>query len=542
MKTTIAVALAACVSSSLMAQTLVKQDIITFSLTGGKQLSVSTSGTILNAGTWSAGPMFYKTTPVKVTDQDIIHYIGATLYQNAKHYSSKAKLVLVQGELSGFFNMTPDLALSRPDDDNGVAPEAGALLGSVDPWFNDNGGSADLDPSTVLANSTDSLVFQLDNGRHWDVNPLNHREYPVGHLQPWGQIYVMDPDGTDDNVTYFFAISIQECYDCFFLNSFITTANFKVSTTAQNGPPCCGTESVIVGSGKDEYYMTLSFDDSRNNPYLVEAGPGGENNPLYIGDEIGNAVVGTPSTYIQGIKGTIDGDAIVPDTIYNHTLYNAAFATASAAVIAGGGTALQAHDAGVAAGDLAGYIDLIKSGIGLPSPYQARFTLNGVLTYSWKLAQIDKQDISPDFMGTGVYVANGYGFIGLFCSLFNTATVTFSEKPVKSDTTELDMPWTDSWIGIGSEWVTLFDDTGAPIGLVTPYENWVNNGSPGYNWGGGENNNQWVVPIYPTPINVSTSLSYHENFNNQYPPHLPGNLGWSAWPTPAWIDSWYLPQ
>jgi hypothetical protein len=441
--------------------------------------------------------MFYKTTPVKVTDQDIIKYIGAVLWNNANHYSSKAKLVLVQGELSGFFNITPDLALSRPDDD-GTA---------LDPYFSEAPGfSADGDSSTALANSFDSTTFQLANGRHWDVNPYVPTMYPVGHQQPWGQIYIQNSptDTVGENVTYFFAISVEECYDCFYLNSFISTATFKTVNTAPNGPPCCSGESVIVGSGKDAYYMTFSFDNTANNPYLYDDAA----NPLYIGDEIGMALAGGAN--VKGLASDlIIGDGIVPDTIFNHAIYNAA-------IIAG---------KTVAEAQLAAYIDSIKSGLGKPSPYEARFTLNGVLTYTWKLAQIDKQDLSADFMGTGSYVANGYGFIALSCSLFNTATITFSEKAVKAGTAVTGEAWAADWVGIGAEYIA-----NEQIDHMTPYALWVANGSPTYNWGSGAE--------YPTPINASTSLSYHENFNNQYPAHN-ANPGWAAWPTPAWVKSWY---
>ena len=162
-----ALVLGACVGTQVFADTLVKQDTITFSLTGVKQSSVSTSSSVANAGNWSSGPMYYKTAAVKMTDKDIIKDIASVLYQNPNHYSAKAKLVLVQGELSGFFNITPDLGLSWPDSDT-----LGAPLDNVDPWFNDMGGTDDPDVNTTLANSTDSTTFQLANGRHWDVNPL----------------------------------------------------------------------------------------------------------------------------------------------------------------------------------------------------------------------------------------------------------------------------------------------------------------------------------------------------------------------------------
>lgn len=546
MKTTIAVALAACVSTSLFAQTFVKQDTITFALTGTKQLSVSTSATLQNAGNWSQGPMFYKSAPVKMTDRDIINDIGFVLYQNAKHYSSKAKLVLVQGELSGFFNLVPnDLALSEPDRDTSPPPnQNGVPLGTVDGWFNDAGFTSDNDVSTALANSFDSTVFQLDNGRHWDVNPLvlqGVNTLPVGHLQPWGQIFVQDPSTTDDNVTYFFAISVQECYDCFYLNSYVTTATFKKQTTSSSGPPCCSSESVIVGNGVDKYYMTLSFDDTLNNPYLD---PGvnqvNNNSSLYIGDEVGTGKVAG----LGGPSSTIPGDGIQPDTIYRTIPYNAAYNTA----ILSGATTAEA----VAAAKVAGFIDPIKAQVGFNEPYIGRFTLNGVMTYTWKLGFIDKTDLNPDFLGTGKYVANGYGFIALFCTIFDCgSTVTFSEKSTKlTSDIVLDQPWSDWWYGIGAEYYTVLDEQGVPIENHTPFENWIENGgSTGlypYVWNstgesGAENQYQAQIgPIYPSPINVSTSLSYHENFNNQYPAHSKGSITWSAWPSPAWVGSFYM--
>lgn len=480
MKTTIAtaVALAACASTQLFAQTVQKQDIITMSLIGAKQSSVSTSSSVANAGNWSSGPMYYKTTAIKVTDQDVIKYIGAVLWKNASHYSSSAKLVLVQGELSGFFNITPELGQSTANLDSS---------GNPDGTFT----SADGDASTALQNSSDSTTFQLANGRHWDVNPLVTTEYPVGHLQPWGQIYVQDSKTTDDNVTFFFAISVQECYDCFYLNSFISTATFKSSTTAPNGPPCCSLSSVIVGTGKDAYYLTLSFDNTQNNPYLnpniVDGAAGFAS--CYVGNHVGIANVnGTP---VVGLGSTtIPGDGIVPDTING------------------------------AGAQPASYRDAIKSGIGSPSPYEARFTLNGVLTYTWKLAYVDKTDLSPDFLGTGSYVANGYGFIGLYCSLFNSATVTFKESTVKAGTAVSGVDWADDWFGIGAEYVN-----DSYNGVVTAYQDFIDNGTT-YVWG---------APVeFPTPINVSTSLAYHQGFDKVYPADT-DDFAPAAWPTPSYV-------
>jgi hypothetical protein len=352
----------------------------------------------------------------------------------------------------------------------------------------------------------------LANGRHWDLNPISGT-YPVGHMQPWGQIYIQDPNTTDDNVTFYFEISIQECYDCFYMNSFVSKADFKVQATGNGGPPCCTTPSVIVGNGVDKYYMTFSFDNTANNSYLVSPPEQNVLSSTYVGDELGNHHV-----LPVGQFGGIPGDAIVPDAIFNSTIF--------AARLLAGDTLEQAQ--------AAAFYDPIKSRVANNQPYQARFTLNGVLTYTWNLKFVSNQDISPEFIGTGKYVANGYGFIQLYCALLDSATITFSEKAVKDVNAVTGEDWAANWIGIGAEWVQQLDDAGALTGLVTPYENWVDSGSPTYNWNLGEQ--QPFGTFYPTPINVSTSLSHHENFNNQYPANNE-NVNWSAWPTGAWIKS-----
>jgi hypothetical protein len=437
----IAVALATGVGTSVFAQ-VVKQDTITFNLSGQEQSSVSDT-TAANAGTFSAGPLYYKTANIKLTDKDVIKYIGFTAHGAAGYYGTKASLVLVQAELSGFFNITPDLGLSEADFD-------------MDGSF----ASDDTDPSTAIANSTDSSYVQLSNGRHLLVNPVVTSEYPVGHLQPWGQIYVQYTSSSGtllcENVTYFFALSVQECYDCFYLNSFISDATFKVQTTSQVGPPCCGTSSTLVGKGKDRYYLTLSFDDTINNPYL---------------DPRSSTYVGV--TGADFVKATIPSDGINPDTIP--------------------------------------YSDVIKSGIGTYTPYVARFTLNGILTYSWNLQFFNKSDISPDFIGTGAYAANGYGFIALYCNLF-TGTATFTEKLVKEGACCTGESWSDWWYGVGAEYINT------ESGVETMY--WFDN--------------------YPTPFNVSTSLAYHENFDATYP-YNAGNFAPAAWPSPAITSQFWVP-
>jgi hypothetical protein len=446
------------VSTQLFAQNA-KEDVITIQATGSRQNSVSTSPTVANYGYWSDpqvpgkdGVFYYKTAPVKFTEQDLIHCMAYVLWGNAGHYSTTAKLVLDQGELSGFFGITPRLASSSADLD-GIEPE-GTFT------------SADSDPSTELANSFDSTGLLLASGRHMIKNPITGLD-PVGHLQPWGQIWIKDSARHQyDNVTYFFAISVQECYDCFYMNSFISDATFKVQSTSQNGPPCCSTPTTDIGKGKDAYYVTLSFDDTINNPYLY---PGAD---VFVGDHIGSANF-APYNYVVGIgSDTIPGDGIVPD------------------------------DIGI------GYSDPIRSGVGRPSPYESRFTLNGILTYTWNLAFVDKSDLSPDFLGTGKYVASGYGFIQLYCSLLN-ATVTFTEKAVRASTTVDALTgdaWSSSWYGVGAEYMAT--EAG---GFDTAYD----------------------TGFYLVPVNVSTSLSFHENFDKTYPGTQQGFP--SEWPHPGYV-------
>jgi hypothetical protein len=455
MKTTIAVALAACVGTQVFAAN--KQDIITLSLTSSHQSSVSTSSSANNVGAWSQGPKFYKTTSTKVTDQNVIQFIGYVLHHNANFYSTKAKLVLVQGELSGFFNITPDLGL-----DSWANYSSGILDGSFT--------SDDTDSSTAIANSTDSAFVTLDNGHHFlQTNPnVPGADFPVGHLQPWGQIFIQDSGKSAsvlicENVTYFFAMTVEECYDCFYMNSFISTASFKVNTTS-SPLPCCGNPSTLTGNGKDTYYMTLSFDNTENNPYLYY------NSSCYVGvDGIGKD--STPAS-------PIPGDGIVPDKINNP-----AYGT--------------------------GYHDSIVFLIGKNLPYEARFTLNGLMTYTWNLKFVNNSDIAPDFVGTGNYACNGYGFIGLYCSLL-TGTGKFTETIVNSSCC-LNTPWYDNtvlgnlgggWYGVGAEYVS-----GTDGGYETAYVSDYN--------GDGD-----ASGYYLTPMNVSTSLSFHQNFDK-------ANYGWN---------------
>jgi hypothetical protein len=117
-----AVALAACAGTQLFAQNA-KQGVITFALTGQAQSSVSDT-TANNQGGWNSpavtGKAYYKTTSTKVATLNILQAIAIVLHNNAGFYSSKAQLVLVQPELSGFFNLTDELA--QVGDPNTIPP------------------------------------------------------------------------------------------------------------------------------------------------------------------------------------------------------------------------------------------------------------------------------------------------------------------------------------------------------------------------------------------------------------------------------------
>jgi hypothetical protein len=425
-----AVTLAACAATQLFAQN-VKEGVITFALQKQGQVSVSTVKNTINAGNWSAGPKFYSTivpgkgTPfTAVNTTHILQDIGFVLHGNAGYYTQKglnqAKLVLVQGELSGFFGVNEDLANAQTDLSEGSS----------------NDGNA----QAVGYATRENMFIRLATGRHFRPVPAGFATeglWPPGHHQPWGQIFVKDLQrGICDNVTPFFSITVQECYDCYYLNSFITDATFTYRSGENNSiPPCCGEFfSDLFGTGKDRYYMTLTFDNTFNNPYL------NSDNEAYVGNTFGNLYYG-----VEGIgKDSFPGDGITPDTL--------------------------------------AYADPIRSNVGLPSPYLARFTLNGIMTYNWSLKFINSTDVVRDFVGTGNYVANGYGFMALICS-YLTGSVGIAEKITAASKCCTDLPWYDSWYGVG----------------------WNNQQSP------------WA-DFFDSPINVPASLSLHVGYNELFEP------------------------
>jgi len=441
----IAIALAAGVGTSAYAQ-LTKQDTITLALTLQGQSSVSTSATVANAGNFSQGPLYYKTSSSKFTQANLLKAISYVMHgRNASFYTTQATLELVQGELGGFWNIGDSLAQSFPDydtDDFLIGSFNDDGLDSSNPFYPDleatffpnleygfdSSDTFDFDTSipndisdastvatTSISLGDDNISYaRLDTGRHflpvpwqsYDVGTetgvpyATTGEYPVGHMQPWGQIYVKDPGHKDssgnplcEKVTFFFDLEVQECYDCFYLSSFISDATFKNVAGTQSGPPCCTSPGFITGKGTDHYYLTLEFDNTLNNSYLNPALQTNENDVVtfayaYVG------FTGVAPTFSAGLNPIAAGalDGLSPD--------------------------------------LLDYSDSIRSRLGTASQYETRFSLHGLVTYSWTLKLINNSDAAADYIGKATYSANGYGFIALVCDLI-TGSATFTETAVK---------------------------------------------------------------------------------------------------------------
>lgn len=566
MKTTIAttVALAACVSTQLFAQN-VKQDTITFALTIQGQASVSTSSTANNAGNFSTGPLYYKTTTAKFTQQNVLEAIAYVMHNHvATFYTSQATLELVQGELGGFWTISDNLAQSYADytytnyppanDPSKAlpAPVIGSFNGDgtastnpytsyyldsvyfpypqygyddgdnnydfadyIDDGWNNNfvGGSLDNNYRNSVADNVDEFA-QLDTGRHFLPVPwqsyadtcngcelgtgtpyADTGEYPVGHMQPWGQIYVKDPGHKDaagnplcENVTFFFCLQVQECYDCFYLSSFITDSTFKRNNGSASGPPCCTSPNYLTGKGTDHYYLTLAFDNTVNNEYL-------------------NPSINT--NYVDNLERDVK--------VYNYDYV--------------GFTGLI-PDAGANDGlspDILKYSDPIRSALDSSSPYEARFTLNGIVSYAWTLEFVNSSDAAPDYVGTATFAANGYGFIGLVCQLI-TGTATFSEKIVKDSGCCDDYNWYDNeyndgtstyggsyhsletgWYGVGGAGETgfygYFNPSYEQYSVYPYYDNLVG-GYWDYEDGG-----DYLPDQFESPFNPQAALATHEREN-----------------------------
>jgi hypothetical protein len=583
-----ALVLGACVSMQVFAQNI-KEDKIAFALTVQGQSSVSTSASVANAGNFSQGPLYYKTVTKKMTQTDILKAIAYVLHKGAfNYYSSQASLQLVQGELGGFWNINDGLAQSYEDFSQYFPLTASLPMNELTGSFNDNGtddnfydsgtgwillddngdsfgpgtsssglaadypiyfplvytdtqlaGSGpiddlstylDLNYRTSIADGINEYT-RLDTGRHFLPVPWidytdetflpTTGQYPPGHMQPWGQIYVKDPGHKDsdgnplcENVTFFFYLAVQECYDCFYLNSFISDATFKTQTGNQNGlPPCCSSPSFLLGKGVDKYYLSLSFDNTINNSFL---------NPcLYTNRDTQGAIVDIEYYYeysgYPGLKPTVG--------------------------VADGATP-----------DLLAYSDRIQSHLGSASPYEMRFTLNGIVTYNWQLKMVNSGDVAADFVGTATYAANGYGFIGLVCQLI-TGSATFSEKIVKDIGCCDDVVWNQAtlnsvangeandfthitgWYGPGSDDLTGYYNpySDPDENYVTYYNFYPTDAYPFYNiiagWSyTGNGTLDGVTPIVPvyywdlpyqneSPFNPPAALTQHGILNPSQTSH-----------------------
>lgn len=278
----------------------VKQGVMTFSYT--RQYQLSTNLTVDGSGNptkWQA-----KTKTAKVTQATVLAAIGKVINRG---FSSKAQLVMVEDELSGYWS--PDTMVQFPEGHN-TAPAPGL-------W------------------------------------------------QPYGQIFAKD--GTYcTNVTSFFRILVWECYDCFYLNSFVTDSTFQ--RKASDAPPCCSPDFTASGSGTDKYYLKLSFDNTINNEEL----------------------------YRKEII-LVDGAPIVTYVLIG----------------------LDPHDNGITPDDETGYESFDTS--------VCRFSVNGIVTYKWSFKELNKGDGNPDFIGTATYPSTGYGFIAKTCCLLN-GSMTIAEK------------------------------------------------------------------------------------------------------------------
>jgi hypothetical protein len=490
---------AACAAMQLPAQNI-KEGAITFSMTEYMQTSVSAVKGTKDGGVWSAEPQYYTDGSAKLTTANILQSISYVLHtRNPNFYSSKATLVLSQPELGGFFNMT----------DPGL-PEARMIQDTTDydvGIFDSTGDAGDYSLTPV---QDGALFASLATGRHLLPNPINGL-WPPGHHQPWGQIFVKDPgkagySATDplcENVTFFFAITVEECYDCYYLNSFISQATFTYKAGSITGVPCCGVPENLLGSGTDKYYMSLTFDNTSNNPYL------NTNSVAWIGKSDISA------NYSNAVVGI---DYLVKNAPANLWVPN---------------------NEGITPDDLA-YFDPIASGLSThrpPSPYELRFTLQGIVTYSWNLKLLNKGDTFADFVGTANYDARGYGFIALACGLLtggvgNAMSIAETIK-APANCCQND-PWYDSWFGIG--WngpgpVPVIDPVLKSITLLAgPVQDpWGTDSSGITSLTGFGTILGSTVAGFGSPINTPADLSFHTSFDQNYYP------GWE-WQTNPTYD------
>ena len=371
-----ALVLGACVGTQAFAAPApaapqVKQGVINFALTRQYQVQPNTNIFI-------PAPLVYSTKTAKVATLNVIQAISEVLYGAPNHFSSKAVLILGKGaEWQGE-------SLNNWDHN----PELSGFYGT-------------FSPSDWQFNALLNGNVALDNGRNHHLN--NALMYysnvtnkwvaaPTGLSEPWGQIWVEDTGQVDPvtglalcvNVTYFFDLQVQECYDCLYMNSFISDAKFKPGQV--NGPPCCSPTFTQGGTGVDKYYLTLIFDNTENNPHLDWYQWNYNTNDYYV--DLGNysSTLDPFPNYNGGLTEMDDG--VHPDGLDPL------------------GTDYHPYDI-----------------------YTMRFTLNGILTYNWTLKKLNTTDVWPDFLGSASYPATGYGYIAKTCCLIN-GTVTIAEKLV----------------------------------------------------------------------------------------------------------------
>jgi hypothetical protein len=433
-----ALVLGACVGTQAFAATTatyqVKQGVINFALTRQFQSQPNITNFI-------PAPLVYKTSTAKIATVNVLNAISWSMYGIPNQFTSKAQLIFGPGgEVHGdeIYNL----------DHN---PELAGFFGTF-------GGPVTSDIDAIhtewVFSAANNGNVTLDNGRNHHINyylttnPTNASLYvtnyvaaPTGLSEPWGQIWVRDPGQIDPytgvaplciNVTFFFCFNVKECYDCLYLNSFISDSTFKQGKIS--GPPCCSPTFTQGGSGVDHYYLTLNFDNTTNNPNLNWTDDGDEYDFGDAESPLSPYALLFPNFY-GGLDPTDNG--IVPDALPP------------------GGTDYHNYDT-----------------------YEMRFTLNGILTYNWSLKLFNSTDVNPDFIGSASYPAYGYGFIAKTCCLIN-GTVTISESLVP-ECSCCDVLWTsnsddnedylDSAKGLYGD----VDGFYTPFfGHYHPYNNWI---------------------------------------------------------------------
>ena len=232
-----AAALAACAGTQLFAQKMAKQDTITFALTGQYQNSVSTS-----------------TSPER-------RHLGCSCRDTIRQPRARSRRQTLSRPSLSFCTGTQAFTVLKPSwcwcrencPASLTSTDELAAVGDRNDTARRRRIQSDIDDlvRATLPVAPGGTVPALATGRHFLPSPTAvgavTGEWPPGHHQPWGQIFVQDPGKAGfsasnplcENVTFFFAITVEECYDCFYLNSFISDATFKFKSGNQSGPPCC---------------------------------------------------------------------------------------------------------------------------------------------------------------------------------------------------------------------------------------------------------------------------------------------------------------